>query len=663
MISFTKEELVEIRRRSDANPVFLNALKEECAPFFEPYEVQKKGIANWTLYYVCPVHSVGLIYNRHDPYHHKCPIDGAIYSGGNYDTAWWGETTYRQGYACLNLSLVYMITEDLKYLEAAKKLFLEFAKYYKGYEVHGDIPYNKPGKAMAQVLDDASFLNYLGRGYDIIRDELTEEEQKAIEENIFRPGAEHLMKYRTPQIHNHEMIVNAALGILGILLDDEEILSFGIESKYGMKYQFDYAVSKDGLWFEGSSGYHFFALRWAFFYDSFARHTKYCLTKDPHYGQIIQKMILFPRCFLTPSGYFPAINDCHVENFHGEERIYEYAYSTFRTPEVLDLLHRTVDGTDRSTIYALLYGVEDLPPVDKYESKTFFAKEGSHVSVIYGTEMRFLLMKNMPYGGEHDHYDRLAISLEAFDRPLVSDIGTSAYGAPLHYAYYKNTASHNTVCFNGKNMPPVEVQVTDFTEKAKDDVRIDANIDFSREFTMPDSFTIKAWDNEVYENAKMRRVIRWFDKYLVDFFFVEGKEGIDKDYTLHFLANPLLSAEDVVPLRDEGPQSIIKGKFRTSKEGIYHTTYQKEDYEIHVFGEDTHRSVFDGFAPNCPSTSDIAYLVERATEGKVVFAHVIEMCKQGASVIQNVSIKESEDQIQVIVQEKNGRENIVIESK
>jgi len=661
MISFTQEEIGALREKVARKPAYLDLLKAKCEPFFEPIEVQKTGLASWSHYYSCPIHSTRLIYDRHKPHEHKCPVDGQIFSGGVYDSAWWCQTTYAQGDAAFDMALTYLLTEDEKYLTPAKTIINEFAKYYAGYEVHGNIPYNHPGKALAQVLSDSTFLNSLIRGYDLISDKFSEEETKQIRKGLLLPAAGHLMQYRTPQIHNHEVAINSSLAIIGLVLGRDDIVDYAVEGKYGLKYQLDNAVLEDGLWFEGSSGYHFFALRWFFLFDSFARHTGYCLSKNPHYSEILQKMILFPRYFMTPSDYFPAINDCHSDNFKGKEWIYEYAYATYKRPEILDLLHRTVDGTPRNSQFSLLFGVEDLPPVEKYQATTHFAKEGSHVSLIYGTEKRFLMMKNMPYGGEHDHYDRMAISLEAFDRPLVADIGTSNYGVPLHYAYYKNTASHNTVCFDGKNMPPVEVKVTDFTENAKDDVRIDANIDFSRDFEMPKSFTIKAWDNEVYENAKMRRVIRWFDKYLVDFYYVEGNEDVEKDYTLHILAEPLLPATEATPLRAEGPQNLIKGKFRNQKNGLYKSTYEKEDYQINIWGDDSNVEIFDGMGPNNPSTFDLAYLIERSTAKKVVFVHVIEMCKQGQSVVDQVAIRKDGERIHVTVTTKDGKENVVEE--
>jgi len=662
MISFTQEEIIEIRKRSKKNPTALETLEKNCEQWFEPFEVQKTGIANWTHYYYCPKHSVPLEYNSHDPFHHKCPIDGEIFSGGNYDTAWWGHTTSRQGSATFSLAFAYLLSGDRKFLVPLKKLFTEFAKYYKGYEVHGDIPYNHPGKAFAQVLDDSAFLNYLGRAYDIISDEFTEEEQTAIKENIFRPGAEHLMKYRTDQIHNHEVCNDAATAILGLILEDESIINHAVNEKYGLKYQLKYATLPDGMWFEGSMGYHFYASEWFSYYNQFSRYTKYSLTADPESRKDWERMLLFPRTFLTPSGTFPKVNDGHGGSFANKAMIYEQAYAEYRTPDMLDLLHRAIDGTNRDSLYSLLYGVEDLPEAPFYPSETHCALDGSKCTMIYGEDKRFMLMKNMPYGGEHDHYDRLAIDLQAFDKPFVSDIGTCGYGAFYHYAYFKNTASHNTVCMGGKNMPPANPEVLDFTVNKKDDIRVEAQVEFSKDFPMLDSFTIEAWSHENYDGVKMRRVVRWFEKYVVDFFFVDGNEGVGKDYTLHILGKPLVSEELTTSLREEGPQSHIKGIFQEKKDGLYKRTYHEEDFEVNIWGDDTNVQVFDGFGISNPSTRNLAYLVERSTAKKLAYVHVIELCKQSESVIQNVSISQEGDSIQVTVQTKDG-ENKVLENK
>ena len=42
-----------------------------------------------------------------------------------------------------------------EYFEKVKQILLTYAKYYAGYEIHGNIPCNGPGKAEAQTLDEA----------------------------------------------------------------------------------------------------------------------------------------------------------------------------------------------------------------------------------------------------------------------------------------------------------------------------------------------------------------------------------------------------------------------------------------------------------------------------------------------------------------------------
>ena len=42
---------------------------------------------------------------------------------------------------------------------------------------------------------------------------------------------------------------------------------------------------------------------------------------------------------------------------------------------------------------------------------------------------------------------------------ILPDLGTTGYGARMHYAYYKNSATHNTLTVNQANQPPAIPQV------------------------------------------------------------------------------------------------------------------------------------------------------------------------------------------------------------
>jgi hypothetical protein len=70
-----------------------------------------------------------------------------------------------------------------------------------------------------------------------------------------------LRDHRSPQIHNHEVKISAALGILGFVLEDDTLLEFAVNQPYGLRWQLEHGLLAEGLWFEGSVHYHYYALQ------------------------------------------------------------------------------------------------------------------------------------------------------------------------------------------------------------------------------------------------------------------------------------------------------------------------------------------------------------------------------------------------------------------
>lgn len=113
----------------------------------------------------------------------------------------------------------------------------------------------------------------MATGYDLIHDapSITPEERRHIEENIIKAAAREI-------ISNHAMIEAAtnwsaiaccAVLAAGYATDDHELINTGMygiggtqERPTGGLFQkhFTEAISKDGLWTEGSMGYQFMAL-------------------------------------------------------------------------------------------------------------------------------------------------------------------------------------------------------------------------------------------------------------------------------------------------------------------------------------------------------------------------------------------------------------------
>lgn len=489
MLSFTPQEISLIQLKAKQNPAYLEGILYRHSDLLNHLYIQKTAIATWPHYFICPQCSVKLIYDYDNPDEYTCPLCNQKYSGEPYLGGWWSETAYKNAEGAFELSVMYLITQDKKALQCVKDILLGYSQHYESYEVHGGIPYNNPGKMFAQVLDDSAALNSLTRAYDMISDELSDDEQHQIIHGLFLPGADHLMKNMTPQLHNHEVCICSALGNIGLVTQNAEILDFALNQKYGIKYQIDHGFLEDAMWFEGSMGYHLYTLNWIMRYETLARNTEYSLFIDEHYRKKLYLALTLASKLVLEDGTFPKINDSEA-SFKDKESIYELAYNIFHDDTMAFCLNQVARFSHRNDLYALLYGKE-LAEIN-FPQQNYLSETGSQLALIHGSDQRTFLLKAAPYGGEHDHYDRLAISFSAFGKDVCSDLGTaSGYSAPLHYAYFKNTATHNTVVINGENMAPAATVVHQYKESAENDIYLDASIHWSNDFIMPDSFTIK----------------------------------------------------------------------------------------------------------------------------------------------------------------------------
>ncbi|MEG0216449.1 MAG: heparinase II/III family protein, partial [Hungatella sp.] len=383
--------------------------------------------------------------------HHVCPHCKTVYTGEPYDSTWWGQINRRNYTACYDLGLLYLVSQKAAYARKAADIMLEYAKYYKDYEVHGDIPYNGPGKAQAQTLDEAHLIRTFAETYDLIADILSDEEKNRICSQLLVPGMEFLKEHRNNQIHNHEVITDSAIAVVGILLDLKDDIQFALYEPYGLLYQLTHGVTQERMWFEGTFGYHFYALESFFSFEKFAIHTNYSQIHNPIYQEMLELVLNY----VHPDDSLPMMNDMNYG--HGvlkDQWLYEFAYREIKSNKILKILNKIYENQTRTNIDAFFYGVDFLPEAT-YHCKNYHTEIGypGH-SVLHGKDGRYLLFKHDTYGGEHDHYDRLAISYLSHGERISPDLGTTGYGAVLHYDYYKNTGIHNCITIDEENQPP-----------------------------------------------------------------------------------------------------------------------------------------------------------------------------------------------------------------
>jgi hypothetical protein len=375
----------------------------------------------------------------------------------------------------------------------------------------------------------------------------------------------------------------------------------------------------------------------------------------------------------------PELNDGGT-GYDKSLRVFEYAYSALGVPIIGDGLARsakksgrlddlgapiTGDGlassakkSERLDEYSLLYGVDEVPSCEEALPGNYFSEGGSCIAVINDEKRgHSLLLKATPYGGEHDHYDRMSLSFSPFGKRVCADMGTaSGYGAPLHYSYFKNTATHNTVAINGDNMPPVNSDIVEYREDSEDDITLKVKTEWREGFVMPDSFTIKQWVDESYENVKMIRTVRWLGDYFIDVFRVESDKTLNKDWVWHIdgeLKNLPRDAAYLGSPWSKDPQSKLHDAYEAVGAGTDKYSYDCKDFDLDIYAYSDGKRVIFAKGPNNPSTTDISYIMESTNEMNVTYVNVFEAHK-GEAKIDTVSVVCSNRTADVTVRETSG---------
>lgn len=624
MKQFTADEMQHIRQRLRATPQLINALEHDNAVvLLHPARVPETGIATWNHYYFCPQHAVRLEWEYNSPRAHRCPADGHVFHGEPYDGAWWRWLNGLNAKACQELGLLWQLTGDVRYLEKVRELLLNYAKYYPDYQEHGDIPYNGLGKANAQTLCEANCHLQFALGYDFIRDALTADQRNEIEVRLLREGADFLMRHRHAQLHNHEVKIGATIGVIGIIVDEPRYLEFAVNGAYGLRYQLEHALLPGGLWFEGSLHYHFYALQGFLAFEKLARNTPYSLLGLPYYRQ----MLSLPLALLMPDNTAPRLNDCIMgQEVLSQSDIYEFAFRLYGNSEYADALHVIYQHKSRDNLDALLYGEESLPaPQGSFPPSKSFNDPGIGLTVMRdASRQRALLIKHTPYGGEHDHYDRLGIVL--FDRghEIFPDLGTTGYGVPLHEGYYKNSATHNTLCINHANQPPATPKVLNRMDTPLIQY-LDASVDWSQPGEIPDSFTQVKWDEEAYRDVKYRRRLLMAEDLILDVTQVANPHRQQVDWTLHVDGRALTGyAKPCKHFARQGPLQALTDVSTQPLSGMLPHLFatQAGALSLYLYGTG---DVFQGTGPGNPPQHALSYLIARSCRPHILLVALYDL--------------------------------------
>ncbi|MFA0751090.1 MAG: hypothetical protein SLRJCFUN_001493 [Candidatus Fervidibacter sp.] len=458
-----------IRRYDWAKAQWDTLQKRADAVLTEPVNLPPRG-GNWWHYYACPKHGASLRTGKQVgewQWEHFCPVDNERLLSDptkperDYDGIVISGIHQRYANAVRDLGIVYQVTGDRRYAEKAKEILLAYAERYLRYPLH-DIRGRAQiggGRVGPQTLDEAVWLIPMAQGADLIWEILTESERQTLAQKLFSPAAREVILPHKMGVHNIQCWKNSAVGLVGFLLGDEELIKEAIDNpERGYWTQMRKGVSPDGVWWEGAWGYHFYTLSALWHLTEAARNCGIDL-----YGEELKRMFDAPFKFMMPNWRLPAFNDStEVEllrelgfgRFGITQPIYELAYARYREPIYAALLSRG----ERRSDFALWFGVGELtkPQPLRWRSANYPASGYAILARGEGEQATWLCLKYGPHGGGHGHPDKLNFVLYARGQVLALDPGITRYGVPLHSGWYKTTLAHNTLVVDEANQKPAE---------------------------------------------------------------------------------------------------------------------------------------------------------------------------------------------------------------
>jgi len=420
----------------------------------------------WWHYYACK--KCGCRLKTVTPTEHKCTGCGAVYHGDPYDAVVITGQHSRWARNARDLGLAFGLTGKIEYAGKCAEIFKAYAGKYQSYVPHdhrGNV--GRGWRVTSTCLGESCWVIPLAQAYDFICDAgvLTPADKQKIDDDFFRPIAESIQGGRS--IHNITCWRNAAVGSIGLAIGDQALVEWAVEDRAGLKDQIAKGILADGFWFEGSWGYHFYALSPLCCLAEAASHVGINV-----FDEQFEKMFTAPIRFMTAEQWLPAFND----SGRGIRVRADWRYGVAALHYPDNALIRWLAGAAarEGEVYgpkALLYFPADLKEAGPPPMKSCVF-EGSGIVILrsQGQDQIYVAFEYGPHGGGHGHPDKLGFVMSAFGVELAPDPGSISYAVPLHKQWYRQTLAHNTLVVDQKSQRPTTGELLFF--KSTPDLQI-----------------------------------------------------------------------------------------------------------------------------------------------------------------------------------------------
>jgi hypothetical protein len=414
------------------------------------------------------------------------------YSGG------YTHSRHKQNWFILQKAgVLYQILDDEKYAKYVKDMLMQYEALYKTLPLHPKTRSYARGKLFWQCLNDSNWLVYVSQAYDCIYNYLTEEERNKLETNLFRPFADHI-SIDSPQfyqrVHNHSTWGNAAVGMIGLVMDDEELVNRALhgikdlkldpnkkdddggflnkDGKAGFLANIEEPFSPDGYYNEGPYYQRYAMYPFLVFAQGLHNVKPELKIFDYKEGVLLKSINALLNLSDANGDFFPLNDGQKGMSYYNSALVtavnVSYHYGS-QEPGLLGIAKEQdrvlLDDSGLAVALGIKNGNEK--PLDK---KSINLSDGSNgkqggVGILRNEDLE-LVFKYAAQGSSHGHYDKLSYSFYENGDEVIQDYGLARFvnieqkggGNYLkeNKTWAKQTIAHNTVTqnetshFNGK---------------------------------------------------------------------------------------------------------------------------------------------------------------------------------------------------------------------
>lgn len=576
-------------------------------------------------------------------------------------------------FAMQKAGVLFQITEEEKYAIYIRDMLLQYAKIYPTFGKHPAERSYARGKFFWQCLNDANWLVYTSQAYDCIYDWLDKKTQKKLNKELFRPYAEYI-SIENPQffnrIHNHSTWGNAAVGMIGLVMEDAELVNWALKG-LDVKVPADFVKDNDGgaIQLEGQEGAGFFAqLDNAFspdgYYTEGPYYQRYAMypflifaqglaNKKPELrildyrdGLLIKAVYALIDQTNSAGEFFP-INDAQKgmslasrELVNAVSMAYHYGS---KDPQLLSLIEAQgrVPLNDSGLSAAIGIGEGRAKPyIFKSQQLRDGAKgDGGAIGILRSKEVT-LMMKYAKQGMGHGHFDRLGFLLYNGAEEIIQDYGSARWVNIEHkdgggylkenQTWAKQTIAHNTLVvdkdshFDGNVAAAEKSSGIPYYFSSSDKVQV-----------------VSAKELNAYDGIQMQRTMALVEvdelenPLVIDLFSVQAPQGSRYDLPLYYMGELMSTNQkfqtnnDLKPMgENDGYQHLWQEAQAELKGDMFQLTWfnKKNFYTVSSAVQQGDLALLTRIGANDPNFNlrRDPGLIHRRTGGNTLFASLYE---------------------------------------